>query len=159
MFASRTFTGALFALAVAIGPVGGALAETAHDPGASAASLELRLDNGSRWRTDDPLRTGMSAIRSALEGSLPAIRDGGFAPQDYANLARSLATEAGEIVTNCRLPEAADMQLHIILAQLLDGAAMMETASGREDGVVKAVGAVNAYGAYFDHPDWRKLSL
>lgn len=159
MLASRTFAVAMLALTVALGPVAGALAETTHDHGASGAPLELVLDNGSKWQTDDPLRTGMSAIRTALEGSLPAVHDGKFAAQDYADLARSLEKEVDGIVANCKLPETADEQLHIILAQLLDGSGMMKEASGQENGIMKAVEAANAYGEHFDHPGWQKLPL
>ncbi len=159
MLASRTFAGALLALTIALAPAGTALAETAHGHGASGAPLELVLDNGSKWQTDDPLRAGMSAIRTALEGSLPAVHDGKFAAQDYADLARNLEKEVDGIVTNCKLPEAADGQLHIILTQLLDGTGIMKNAAEQASGVVKIVEAVNAYGEHFDHPGWQKLPL
>jgi hypothetical protein len=160
MLVSRTFTGVLLALSIALVPAGAVLAQTAHDGhGASAAPLELVLDNGGKWQTDDPLRTGMTVIRAVLEGALPAVHDGKFAAQDYAELAQSLEKEVDGIVTNCKLPEAADAQLHIILAQLLDGIGTMKDADGQEYGVVKAVEAANAYGAYFDHPGWQALAL
>jgi hypothetical protein len=159
MLVSRTFAGALLALSIAFVPVSGALAETAHDHSTSAAPPELVLDNGSKWQTDDPLRTGMSAIRTALESSLRAVHDGKFAAQDYVTLASSLEKEVDGIVANCKLPEAADEQLHIVLTQLLEGTGMMNDAGGQEEGVIKAVEAANAYGEHFDHPGWQKLPL
>ena len=152
MLVSRTLAGALLALSVALGSAGGVLAQSAHDHGASAAPLELVLDNGQKWQTDEPLRKGMDAIRAALETSLPSVHNGKLAQSGYADLARGLEKEVDDIVANCKLPEAADGQLHIVLTQLLDGTGVMKDGSERADGVLKAVEAVNAYGQHFDHP-------
>ncbi len=157
MLARRTLAGALLALTVALIPAGGTFAKSDHHHGASATSLQLTLDNGSKWRTDAPLRTGMDAIRIALEGSLPAVHRGGFTPQAYADLAGSLEKAVDGIVADCKLPEAADAQLHVILTHLLDGTGMMKDAGGQKNGIAKTIEAVNAYGEHFDHPGWRKL--
>lgn len=157
MLARRTLAGALLALSVALIPAGDAFAKTDHHHGASATPLQLTLDKGSKWQTDAPLRKGMDAIRVALEGALPAVHRGGFAPQAYADLARILEKAVDGIVADCKLPEAADAQLHIILTHILDGTGMMKDASGQKSGIVKTIEAVNAYGEHFDHPGWRKL--
>ena len=64
---------------LAIGLAGGALASTSHpDDGHSAVVQELRLDQGKRWPTDEPLRQGMSDIQAAMAAAFPQIHMGRF---------------------------------------------------------------------------------
>lgn len=56
---------------------GGALASHPDD-GHGPAMQELRLDQGKRWPTDEPLRQGMSDIRAAMAAAFPQIHMGRF---------------------------------------------------------------------------------
>jgi hypothetical protein len=58
-----------------------------------------------------------------------------------------------DILRDCRLPEAADAELHVLLAGLMEGS---ETtgASDRVGGAMRVIRALQAYGRHFDHPDW-----
>ncbi len=61
------------------------------------------------------------------------------------------------VTANCKLPEEADHQLHVVLGQILDGIAVLKADKGRDQGAVKIVQALELYGAHFDHAGWKPL--
>jgi len=133
-----------------------ALAQHAHDHDPSAAAVaQLVLDDSRKWPTDAPLRTGMSVIREAFEADHPAIHAGTESDGQYAALAARIQSQVDSIVANCRLPPAADAQLHLVIADLLAGASLMrgeDPARTRHDGAARVHGALRAYAEYFDDP-------
>lgn len=56
----------------------------------------------------------------------------------------------------CELPPDADAQLHMIIAQLMMGSEKMagNSAEAPRAGAVQVIGALDAYAAYFDDPDF-----
>lgn len=137
-------------------PVAGFAAEPhAH---AGAAAVQLKLDNGKKWQTDDALRRGMSEIRTAMADSLTPIHRKKFTPKQYEALAARVQTQIDYVVGNCKLPEAADAQLHLVLERIIDGVAEMKAPSGRDQGAVKIVQALDLYGKYFNHAGWKPLT-
>jgi hypothetical protein len=136
---------------------GGALATTSHpDDGHGAAAQELRLDQGKRWPTDEPLRQGMSDIRGAMVIAFPQIHMGQFTSAQYGALAAEIEKRVDHVVGNCRLPEEADAQLHAVLVEIVEGADAMRSGPDRVGGAMRVIQAIEAYGRYFDHPDWGK---
>ena len=136
---------------------GGALATTPHsDDGHGAGLQELRLDQGKRWPTDQPLRQGMSDIRAAMATAFPQIHVGQFTSAQYGALAAKIQERVDHIVGNCRLPEEADAQLHVVLMEIVDGTEAMRSGFDRPDGAMRVIQAIEAYGRHFDHPDWGK---
>ncbi|MDT3684270.1 MAG: hypothetical protein RO009_04410 [Pseudorhodoplanes sp.] len=136
-------------------PVAGFAAEPhAH----AGAAVQLKLDNGNKWQTDDALRRGMGEIRTAMAGSLAPIHKKKFTPKQYEALADRVQTQIDYVVGNCKLPEDADAQLHIVLEQIIDGVAEMKAASGGDKGAVKIVQALDLYGKYFNHAGWKPLT-
>ena len=136
---------------------GGALAITPHpDDGHGTAVQELRLDQGERWPTDQPLRQGMSDIRAAMATAFPQIHGGQFTSAQYRALAARLQERVDHVVGNCRLPEEADAQLHVVLMEIVDGTEAMRSGSDRLGGGMRVIQAIEAYGRHFDHPDWGK---
>jgi hypothetical protein len=126
----------------------------AHEPPAT-----LELDHGEQWATDAPLRKGMDALRAAFAGRLAAIHAGTLAPADYAALGATIEIEVATIVAECKLEPKADAVLHVIVAELLAAADILQ---GRAPGTPaagahRAVIALNDYGRYFDHPRWQAL--
>ena len=158
MLAKNHLAPALLALALIAAPAGAALAAGphAHD-GHAAIGQELTLDNGRKWQTDAPLRTGMDGIRTLLAGSLPQIHDGTLPPEKFGSLAAGIEERIDSVVANCRLPEDADAQLHLVLAEIIEGAGQMKGDGDRRQGAVRIVQALDAYGAHFDHPGWKGL--
>lgn len=125
---------------------------------AGAATVQLKLDNGKKWQTDDALRRGMSEIRTAMAGSLAPIHKKTFTPKQYEALADRVQTQIDYVVGNCKLTEDADAQLHVVLEQIIDGVAEMKAATGRDQGAVKIVRALDLYGKYFNHTGWKPLT-
>ena len=83
--------------------------------------MELTLNNGQKWQTDEALRTGMSQIREVVDASLPPIHAGRYSAADLSTLADWVQEQVDFVVANCKLPEEADLQLHLALTQILDG--------------------------------------
>jgi hypothetical protein len=151
---------ALTLCALCLACVSLAQAQTPHEHAhgaANAAVSQLQLDAGSRWSTDEPLRTGMAAIRKAFDADHAAIHAGKESDAQYAALAAEVESQVNGIVKNCRLPPAADANLHLIIADLLQGVSLMrgqDPARSRHDGAALVHGALLAYGQYFDDPGW-----
>lgn len=131
----------------------------AHEHGASAAAVaQLQLDAGKRWPTDASLRKGMADIHAAFQADHPAIHAGTATDAQYDALAGRIESQVNSIVANCKLPPAADANLHYVVADLLQGISLMrgqDAARTRHDGAALVHGALRAYGQYFDDPDWK----
>lgn len=133
-------------------------AEHRHDHGAAPAKLEL--NNGKKWATDAPLRKGMEGIRGSMDAALHDIHENKLSAAKYGELAKKVNGEVNGIVANCKLDPKADAQLHLVIADILEGAEAMEGKAKkvkRQAGAVKVIGALEKYGAYFDHPGWQPL--
>lgn len=145
-----------FALFVLLSGLAGAgfAAASGHEHGHGPAALSL--DHGSRWATDATLRTGMAKISAAMEAARPAIHAGSFSAADYGALATQVERDVGAIIAGCKLPAAADAQLHLVLTQVIQGIGMMrgdEHAGGdRGQGADTVMRALDAYAAFFDDP-------
>ncbi|CAA7611339.1 conserved exported hypothetical protein [Candidatus Terasakiella magnetica] len=140
-------------------------AAMAADPHAHAAGHDghgeagLTLDHGKMWQTDAPLRAGMTEIRTAVATSLDPIHAGKFNPSDFDALAGRIEGQIDMITKSCHLPEQADAQLHIVLAQIIDGIGGMRGQSGaRIDGAVAVIKALDAYGRHFTHKGWQPIT-
>ena len=130
-------------------------AQDQHPEGDAAA---LSLNDGKKWPTDAPLRQGMTRIRDAVQAKLPAIHAGKLDEAGYDVLAGQVNGEIGYIVQNCRLEPKADAMLHLSLADVIAGAGMMEgkqAGTARQAGAARILTALNNYGTYFDHPNWK----
>lgn len=154
MLNSKRLASTLLAIGLA-GLAGGALASTSHpNDGHGAAVQELRLDQGKRWPTDEPLRQGMSDIRAAMATAFPQIHMGRFSSAQYGALAAKIQERVDHVVGNCRLPEEADAELHVVLVEVVEGVDAMKSGSDRLGGSMRVIQAIEAYGRHFDHPAW-----
>jgi hypothetical protein len=158
---SHSIVTAALAAAFALGINASAIAATAahdhaHDAGAPA---QLVLDHGKKWTTDAPLRKRMGEIRSLLAQRIPAIHAGKLSAAEYRKLGAAVEEKVGAIVAECKLPPEADAMLHVIVADLVAGAEIMQgKAAGKPaDGAHKVATAANAYGEYFDDKGWKPL--
>lgn len=159
-FPWHRITSAVAAMAVATALAGPAVAATATHSHDAATPQKLSLDHGRKWATDEPLRNGMGRIRSLVEPRLDAAHRGKLGTEQYRDLAAQVEAEVGTIVANCRLEPKADAMLHLVIADLLEGADAMAGKNAKlrsEQGLVKVVAAVNAYGRYFDHPGFKPI--
>lgn len=143
-------------LSLANGPPAAAQAMPDHQH-AGAAVANLQLNAGHKWATDSALRSGMAAVRAAFDSDHAAIHAGKESDAQYDALAARIEALVNDIVRNCRLPAAADANLHYVIADLLQGVSLMrghDAARGRHDGAALVHGALLAYGRYFDDPGW-----
>jgi hypothetical protein len=129
-------------------------AQTAHQhEHTGAAVANLQLDAGHKWATDASLRSGMAEIRAAFDADHPAIHEGKETDAQYEALAARVESQVNDIVKNCKLPPAADANLHYVIADLLQGVKLMrgkDAARTRHEGAALVHGALIAYGKYFE---------
>ena len=136
----RTLAVAVVALTCLAAP---APASALQDHGAHHGG-ELTLNQGVRWSTDAPLRQAMAALRADV------------ARPDAADLPGRIDAQVQYMIDNCELPPEADAQLHLVIERLVDAADLMRAGHAAE-GRARAVAALNAYGAHFDHPGWSPI--
>jgi ABC-type glycerol-3-phosphate transport system substrate-binding protein len=128
-----------------------------QDMDANGAIAQLELNDGKKWATDASLRSGMAAIRAAFEADHPAIHAGKETDAQYAALADRIEASVKDMIAQCKLPPAADANLHLIIADLLQGVGFMrgqDPARSRHDGAARVHGALLAYPKFFDDPGW-----
>ena len=153
-----TLTAALAVAIFALGASQPGIAADAHSH-AAGAPAKLALDHGKKWATDAPLRQRMGEIRTLMAAQINPIHAGKLAPADYASLGAAIEQKVAAIVAECKLPPAADAMLHLIVADLVAGADVMQgKATGNPaDGAHQVVTAANAYGRYFNDAGWKPL--
>lgn len=155
---ASAFFAATLATVATLPPTTGALAADKHEHGHAASPAKLQLDHGKKWATDEPLRKSMASIRGTVHGAPAPVHKGTAKPETYAELGLRVEADIATIVKECKLPPAADAQLHIVVADLVAGAdAMKDAKNGKagRDGLLKVDGALRSYGKYFDHPGWK----
>lgn len=150
----------LLALALS-SPLAALAAADAHGHD-QAAPHKLELNAGKKWGTDGALRQAMSTIHTSVKQTLPAAHAGKATAADYDAFGKGVTAQVTYIVENCKLDPKADEQLHIIVANLMNGAEAAEGKHGenkRAEGVVEVAQAANAYGKHFDHAGWKTIKL
>lgn len=131
-----------------------------HGHDHAAAPAKLSLDAGKKWAPDEPLRKAIANIRKSMDASLRAIHEGKLSAAKYGALAKKINGEVGYMISNCKLEPKADAQLHLIIADMLEGIEAMEgkvKKVTRQDGAIKVLGALENYGTYFDDPIWKPI--
>jgi hypothetical protein len=134
-------------------------ATAGHDHADFTAPAKLTFDQGRKWATDAPLRQRMGEIRALMAQKIPAIHAGKLSGAQYAALGLAVEERVGRIVAECNLPPEADAMLHLVVADLIAGADVMQgKAPGNPaDGAHRVATAANEYGRYFDHKGWKPL--
>jgi hypothetical protein len=130
-----------------------------HEHGTAAATLQLNA--GQKWETDGTLRQAMGNIHQAMSASLQQIHENRLPKKGYDALAKTVQDEVGSIIANCKLEPKADAQLHLIVAELLEGADQMAGKTAkvkRQSGAVRVIGALENYGSYFDDAGFRPIT-
>ena len=133
-------------------------AQEAHQHAHEAHGTTLQLNAGQKWETDAALRKSMAEIRQSMDSSLHAIHENKLSAKAYGGLAKQVEGAVAEIIANCKLPPAADTQLHLVVSDLLAGAEQMKSKTRRMDGVIKVIGALDNYGNYFDDPGFQPIA-
>lgn len=153
--------GHLAAAALALGFWTLAPAQEPHTHSPDAGVHGLALDAGQRWSTDEHLRKAMGTIRDGMNAALQDIHRDRLAAAKYDALAEMANAEVSYMVSNCKLEPKADAQLHLLIAELLEGADAMAGKRAqvkRQRGAVTVIGALEKYRTYFDDPAWKPLA-
>lgn len=150
-------------LALALSSPLAVLAADSHDHGhGKSGPQKLELNAGKKWGTDAALRQAMSGIQKSVSHTLPAAHSGKATAADYDAFGKEVTAQVTYMVENCKLDPKADAQLHLIVADIMNG---VEAAQGKQGekqraaGVVKVAQAANAYGKHFDHTGWQAIKL
>ena len=138
-----------------------AVAQHSHDSHAQSAHEAPRLafDAGRKWATDAPLRRAMEDIRSALYQKRQQVLDRSLGEAQSKALGQLIEARVATIVAECKLEPRADANLHIVVAELVEAADVLQGKSRLEPvrGAAKAIRAAQMYATYFDHPGWRPI--
>lgn len=156
---SRMMTLAAVTLAL---PLSVLAAEPGHHDHGAQKPQKIELNAGKKWETDDALRKGMSTIRASIESSLPRAHAGKLSNAEYDALGKELESQIAYIVKNCNLDPKADAQLHVVVADIVNGVDTMEGKQPnrkRATGVVKVAQALDTYGRHFSHDGWQPIRL
>ncbi|MEN9404503.1 MAG: hypothetical protein RL091_3206 [Verrucomicrobiota bacterium] len=124
------------------------------DHGASA----LSLNDGKRWTTDEPLRIGMQRIRDAVAQAVATPEPSALLPAQAKLLADTIQENVAYLMQNCKLEPKADATLHVLINELMAGAAAVTANPASRDGALKLAAALREYPKYFDHPGWSPLT-
>lgn len=125
----------------------------AHDNGAAA----LTLNDGQRWTTDEPLRLGMQRIRDAVALALAGSAHRNLNQKQAKGLADTIQKNVSYLIQNCKLEPAADANLHLLITELMTGAAMVAADPQSEEGARKLIHSLAEYPEYFHDPNWSPL--
>ena len=154
MLTTRLLMSGLIAFGLALAPTGVVTA----GPHSHTATVVIKLDNGKKWPTDEALRKGMVDMRTAISEALGPIHANKFSRGAFEKLAERMQGQIDYVTANCKLPEEADHQLHVVLEQILDGVAAMKADKGHADGALKIAQALDLYGSHFNHAGWKPLN-
>lgn len=124
-----------------------------HGHGHNHRAGGLLLNAGQKWETDQPLHEGMERIRQLVSAAKP---DG--SASDMQALAMGIQQQVDYLIANCKLPPAADETLHVVIADLLQGADLVTTKNDPQRGITVMRKALQTYPKYFDHAGWSALS-
>jgi hypothetical protein len=128
----------------------------AHDHSDHGAAA-LSLNEGKRWATDEPLRIGMQRIRDVVAQTLATSEPSALPPAQAKILADTVQENVTYLIQNCQLEPKADATLHILINELMAGAAATTANPASGDGALKLAEALREYPKYFDHPGWNPL--
>ncbi|HQW80623.1 MAG: DnrO protein [Rhodanobacteraceae bacterium] len=138
-----------------------ALAEDGHDAhtqdhSAHTTATDAPAIPAERWSVDQPLQTGMSKVRIAIE-SLAHHEMGHLDATQVVALAAEIDTQVKYMIANCKLDPQADAALHGIIGRLLTGSHAL---TDKPDDAAPVAGlreALADYPKYFNDPKWTPL--
>lgn len=118
----------------------------------------LMLNGEARWSTDTALRSGMNGIREAVVNTLHGAGERPMTAQETTALADTIQNQISHMIASCKLTPQADAVLHVLLGQLLGGAAALKQNPADAAALHTIIEALKNYPVYFDHPDWKPVT-
>jgi len=126
-----------------------------HNHQHESTPQSLTLDHGAKWQIDQSLHLGMNKIKQELVANLDAIHYDKFSAQQYLTLAGQVDKQLHYLFEHCKLPAKADAQLHILLAKIMQGSALMKKHEGQKLGAVVIIEVLQDYPRYFNDANWQ----
>lgn len=157
-----------FAMAALLAlPLGGIVgtaiaADTAHGHHGHEVHGSMELNQGQKWEIDDALFQGMNELHQIVSIALEGIEENSLKADDYTNMSGELTTQFTYIMENCNLEPEPDIQLHILLANIIQNIEVIEgkvDGEQPEDGVLAMAKTLNSYGEHFNHPNWKSFDV
>lgn len=118
---------------------------------------QLVLNQGEKWVIDDSLHIGMSNIKQEVIENLDEIHHERFTKQQYADLVVILDKHLTFLFENCKLPPLADAQLHLLLANVMQGVDKMKNSENKKQGAILIIQSLKTYPVYFNDPNWKSF--
>jgi len=122
----------------------------------------MELNHGQKWETDAALRQGMGALHQIVATGLDGVHANALTVDVYKKMSGEIMNQFTYVVENCELEPEADAQLHILLGNIIQGVEVIEgkvAGEQPEEGLLKMAQALNGYGSYFNHPDWKGFDI
>jgi len=116
------------------------------------------LPAGQLWTTDEPLRTAMQRIRTAVEKTVPAYERHQLPAADAQSLATTVNENITYMIANCKLEPKPDAALHALIGRMLNAAASVQKEPASTAGVPQLLAVLHDYQSTFDHPGWQPLT-
>lgn len=131
--------------------------EQAHSHEQESTHQKIQLNQGKKWPIDASLHIGMSKIKTSIEESISEIHHKKFSEAQYKALADKVDAQLAYLFKNCKLPAAADAQLHILLFDIMQASRQMQSSDNPRSGAITTIKALQKYPHYFDDKDWQVL--
>lgn len=126
-----------------------------HEHAAQAdGALDLALPDSGKWASDESLRQGMAELNAAFEPHHAAYQAGEFDSGQAAELADTIEEKVNFMFANCKLPAAADAELHKLLAAALGASRSLRESDDLHQGLHQLHQVLKAYPEHFEHPGW-----
>ena len=125
-----------------------------HHHHGSEKKTKLTLNKGQKWPTDKVLRHHMEAIHTKIKALIPKIKSNKAKNKDYKTFANSIERNINSIFKNCKLEPEVDAQLHIVLAEIIEGKEELKkdlSLEEKHDSLHKIINAYKKYIKYFDY--------
>lgn len=129
-----------------------------HDHGLPDAHAMPPVPEGG-WQTDEPLRLGMTRIRSAVEPVIQGHLENRLTAADATALTIAINTQFAYMAEHCQLAPDADAALHLVVVHLLQASGDLERDPDAHDPIVTIIHALETYAASFQHDGWEPIAM
>ena len=122
-----------------------------HQPEASVSKtkIELSLNNGAKWKSDEPTYRSMSL----MEAKLIDFTKNNSEPSEaeYRELGTALSGITQEIINKCSMKGEAHEQLHNVLVPMLSNVGNIKNAGDKATGKLNVKALNDALVLFFEH--------
>ena len=124
---------------------------TQHQPETSGINteIELSLNNGAKWKSDEPTFRSMSLMEATLKDFSRNNSDPSEA--EYQELGTALSGITQEIINKCSMKGEAHEQLHNVLVPMLSNVGNIKNAGDKATGKSNVEALNDALILFFEH--------